>query len=104
MCLRSRYSSALLLPGSCGREDLTVSPARQTGPAVPVAVVSVQLKPVLLFEEYVSANRFSRRSYEGGAARNPQELDADRNLFDAKLVRARIQRGEWHLYRALGGE
>lgn len=62
------------------------------------------MKPVLFFEGYVSANRSSRRSYEGGMASSPQVLDADRNLFDAEWVRGRIHHGEWHLYRALGGE
>jgi multidrug efflux system outer membrane protein len=53
------------------------------------------------------ANRLSRLLYEGGVASYLQVLDSDRNLFDAELVLAQIQRDELlavvKLYRALGG-
>jgi multidrug efflux system outer membrane protein len=53
------------------------------------------------------ANRLSRLLYAGGVASYLQVLDADRNLFDAELVLAQIQRDELlavvRVYRALGG-
>jgi multidrug efflux system outer membrane protein len=53
------------------------------------------------------SNRLSRLLYEGGVASYLQVLDSDRNLFDAELVLAQVQRDELlsvvRLYRALGG-
>ena len=53
------------------------------------------------------ANRLSRLLYQGGVASYLQVLDAERNLFDAELVLAQVQRDELlavvRLYRALGG-
>jgi len=53
------------------------------------------------------ANRLSRLLYEGGVSSYLQVLDADRNLFDAEVAMAQLQREELlavvRLYRALGG-
>ena len=53
------------------------------------------------------ATRLSRLRYQGGVDSYLQVLDAERNLFDAELVLAQVQRDELlsvvRLYRALGG-
>jgi multidrug efflux system outer membrane protein len=53
------------------------------------------------------AARLSRLLYQGGVTSYLQVLDADRNLFDAELVLAQVQRDELlsvvRLYRSLGG-
>jgi outer membrane protein TolC len=53
------------------------------------------------------ATRLSRLRYQGGVDSYLQVLDAERNLFDAELVLAQVQRDELlsvvQLYRALGG-
>ncbi|MBS1824129.1 MAG: TolC family protein [Acidobacteria bacterium] len=53
------------------------------------------------------ANRLSRLLYEGGVSSYLQVLDTDRNLFDAEVAMAQLQREELlavvRLYRALGG-
>lgn len=60
-----------------------------------------------LLRAVTEANRLSRMLYEGGVASYLQVLDADRNLFDAELALAQVQRDELlsvvRLYRALGG-